>query len=56
MPAAMMGYFAWSFVEFTITDKTLLGVLVSLHCAVFYHYQSAFPGDPPLKWSEEQPI
>ncbi|MGC6510453.1 MAG: O-antigen ligase family protein [Myxococcota bacterium] len=53
MPAAMIGYFAWSFVEFTITDKPFWEFL-SLYTALYFIIINHKPGDPPLKWSEEE--
>jgi len=47
MPAAMLGYFAWSFVEFTITEKPFWEFL-SLYTALYLVARRAKAGGPPI--------
>lgn len=64
MPAAMLGYFAWSFVEFTITEKPFWEFL-AVYTALYLIARRAAAGGPPipawthrpvLPWKRKQPV
>ncbi|RME26053.1 MAG: O-antigen ligase family protein [Deltaproteobacteria bacterium] len=52
MPAAMLGYFAWSFMEFTLTEKPFWEFL-SLYTALYFVARRAQAGeiDPIPEWT-----
>ncbi|MCK6503578.1 O-antigen ligase family protein [Myxococcota bacterium] len=55
MPAAMLGYFAWSFVEFTITEKPFWEFL-AVYTALYLIARRAAAGGTPIPAWTDRPV
>jgi len=56
MPAAMLGYFAWSFVEFTLTEKPFWEFLALYTALYLIVKRSTESGEPIPSWSFQRGV